>query len=84
MAKKNGILPKNGGTCPPMVCHKEPEMPKRFEVEVADGGFICRERGGKLGYSDKPIVAKTMKEAQDRMAEYLEGKGKKDDEGSSK
>lgn len=76
MAKKNGILPKNGGTCAPVHCYKEPEMPKRFEVEAADGGFICRERGGKLGYSDKPIVAKTMEEAQERMAQYL-GKGKK-------
>lgn len=76
--KKAGILPKNGGSVegPSPPAFKETPMPKRFSAEEADGGFIIRESGGKLGYSDKPIVAKTLDEVKERMDACF-GKGKK-------
>lgn len=79
--KKAGILPKNGGSmeCAPMVCHKEPNMPRRFDIEEADGGFIIRPRGGKLGWSDKQVVAKDLDDVTTRMREYF-GKAKKGEE----
>jgi hypothetical protein len=61
-----------------MVCHKEPDMPRRFDVEEADGGFIIRPRGGKLGWSDKQVVAKDLADVTARMTEYF-GKGKKEE-----
>jgi hypothetical protein len=79
MAKgKKGILPKNGGElkCAPCAPCGPESSPKRFSAEEADGGFIIRESGGKLGYCDKPIVAKTIEEACERMTAYM-GKGKK-------
>lgn len=82
-SKKKGLLPKNGGamTCAPCGPCKPEDSPKRFSAEEADGGFIIRESGGELGYCDKPIVAKTIEEACERMTAYMgKGKGKKEGE----
>lgn len=79
MAKKNGILPKNGGS--PMMpgMDKSPPMPRRLNIEKAEGGYSIRKSGGPLGYSDKNVVA-TDRESLEKCLDWLDGKsGDKED-----
>lgn len=78
MAKKlAGVLPKNVTEPIP---YKEPERPKRFEVEQAhDGSFIISCYGGKGGdsYMGKKHTSKNSKEVMEKFEAFMSSKGEK-------
>lgn len=79
MRKLAGVLPKNN----PMP-YKEPERPKRVEIEQAhDGSYIISCYGGKGedSYMGKKHTAKDAHEAAEKMHSFFTGKKseKKDD-----
>ncbi|HLP40148.1 MAG TPA: hypothetical protein VK465_01465 [Fibrobacteria bacterium] len=78
MAKKNGILPKNGGSVGP-VALKEPDMPKSVRIEEANGGFTVHCQGGKEGYGRKPDIATDFAGIQAILERHFgKAKGKKE------
>ena len=70
-SKIAGVLPKNSEMDKP---YKEPERPKRFEVEQAhDGSFIISCYGGKdCDYMGKKHTAKSSDEVLGKLDAFFD------------
>ena len=50
---------------------EEEDVPKSINIRVADGGFIARKEGGKLGFEGKEIVGTNLKKLLKECGEFL-------------
>lgn len=73
-SKIAGVLPKNSSPDKP---YKEPDRPKRFEVEQAhDGSFIisCYGGSGEDAWMGKKHTAKSKEEVAEKFESFFKSK----------